>query len=180
MYIQREVPEPFIKNLEKIRRMSSVLATMQRTGRLPPEEVFASSHVLTRAYRKIFPAFNVCDGIVTRLGLPNCNREYGEAGYFYYHEGRSRPAITGQLKLIPHSILVFKEPNGNMPKLAIDVLPLGQVKNWSLAAPIFLDEHSQPFFEQPLPENDAKDFATKARIMKEVFQEIKKEADELS
>jgi hypothetical protein len=177
----REIPIAFSSGAEAIFLVSSILAHKMRMKEFEGfESIFSCPHSMVRAYQKLFPEFEVVDGIVPRFGSIQDGEKYGEKGYFHHHEGRSRSALEGRLKLIPHAWLLFKEQIAGMSPLVVDVVPYGAVTGWQVAMPLCLNEHGPAFTRTKLPVGTKEeDLLKKVHIAVTYLKEIKTEVDAL-
>ena len=183
MYKQRQIPTDFDVLAEVICLMTSIVASKIRAKEFEKYEIehYLCPFVITRAYQKLFPAFEVHDGVVARFGQRTEKPEYGEAGYFHYHENRSRPSIACQVKLIPHARLIFKESlTCDLPSLGVDILPIGSINNRVISIPFCLDEHAHSFVKTSLPRDvDEKNLLKNVRVILPSLEAVKEEVEEM-
>ncbi len=178
----REIPIAFSHEAEAIFLTSSILASKIRMKEFKGHEsIFSCPYTMVRAYKKLFPAFEVVDGVVSRFGSVQGGPSQGEKGYFHYHESRSRQSIEGRFKLIRHSWLLFKEPQQpDIPQLVVDILSCGAVPGWSVAVPLCLDEFAPSFTKTRLPiDKKEEDFSKQVHLAVTYLQDIKMEVDAL-
>jgi hypothetical protein len=187
MYVQRKIPDVFKHHFEAIHLLATVLYSKIQSQEITEDiDIFRCPHTMARAFQKLFPAFEVWDGVVSRFGKEMNRVEYGTKGYLHF-ESTGRVAIVGQFRPIVHSILGFKEiaqqVNGQIvrPSLAIDVLPLGGVAGMAFPVPICLDEQGLPFVRRPLLPTEAlikmkeKELAKNVRRILPLLKEISTE-----
>jgi hypothetical protein len=144
--------------LEEVLLVGSILSSKIQNNELPldfPVHVFDIPWVLTRAYQKLFTQLEVCDGVIPRFGNKEEGNLYGEKGFFFFHDPKSRGAIPGRFTFVDHSWLVFKQtkettPNDNTQPI-IDVLSPGTVPSLRFVQIIYPSHRTVPYHKTKLP-----------------------------
>ncbi len=176
-HARREIPLAFDQALDEICLVTSILTSKIRMNELTKNlELFSYPPVIVRAYQRLFPLFEVTDGIMTRHGSVEEDPDYGDKVFFHY-QNTGRHSFEGRLKLLPHSWLTFKESPGNgLPKLVIDVVPCGSIFGRVMAVPFCLDQNCPSFIKTTLPKDvDMKKLAQQVRKILDPLREIQNE-----